>query len=96
MSTFHIYSIGPIYRLGLIYAVIACFKKDNYEKIITEWYYFVRDKDSKTNKSINSILYGEPEKILLDLQENLKNGIYYNEIVPLLDQIDDAGKSEKP
>jgi hypothetical protein len=88
LSKYKAYKINLSSRLGVIYAVIAYSKNEDNNRFYVEWYYFVKNVNSKIKSSFYTISCSvKPNNIWLDLQENLKQGIYYNEIVPLLEKI---------
>jgi hypothetical protein len=44
LPKYKVYRTGQIYRLGIIYAVIAYSKVENDANFNVEWYYFIKNQ----------------------------------------------------
>jgi hypothetical protein len=89
-SEFKLLKAGPYYRCGTIYAVVTGSKARNSNHIETEWFYYVTYSQKNAGFKISSDYFEKIEQFWdYYTLESLKEAIYFDEIVPVLEEIKD-------
>jgi hypothetical protein len=89
-SQFKLYKTGPFYKLGTIYAIVTGSKSENSNHIETEWFYYVTFSHKNAGFKISSSYFENIEHFWDSyVLESLQEAIYFDELVPVLDEIKD-------
>ena len=89
-SKFKLFKSGPYYRLGTIYAIVTGSKTENSNDIETEWYYFTTHSRKIGALKISSQYFKTIDNFWDNYTvESLKEAIYFDQIVPVLEEIKD-------
>jgi hypothetical protein len=89
-SQFRLFKTGSYYKLGTIFAVITGSKPDTSNHIETEWFYYVPHSHKNAGFKITSDYFETIEHFWeYYVLENLREAIYFDELVPVLEEIKD-------
>jgi hypothetical protein len=90
-SQFNVYKTGSYYNLGTIYAVVTGTKDEKTSHIDTEWFYYVTYSHKNSGLKIASGFFESIKEFWNSYTiESLKDAIYFNEIVPVLERINEV------
>ncbi|MDR1315309.1 MAG: hypothetical protein LBK13_00425 [Spirochaetales bacterium] len=90
-SQFKLFKTGPYYKLGTIYAIVTGSKSEISNHIETEWFYYATYSHKNSGLKVSSDFFETIEQFWdYYVIENLKEAIYFDELVPVLEKIRDS------